>query len=219
MEGLIVRTWALGVIVLACGAFTMLAPPKRSAPLTELALCKIAPDSVGEYGFYEDPTNPGQSYKMGKVTYETLDPSGIVARIYSSGNKRFDVVLIASDSSKSFHDPRVCFTASGWNIAQEKHTMVPTETRGKVPMTIVKMKGANGEERSALYCYKGPSGFESVARNMRWDMLVGQLLHGRNDQGIFYRFIPMSDNVSEDELLKFSSNYLDQANRASKGFF
>ena len=87
-----------------------------------------------------------------------------------------------------------------------------------MPVTVVQMKG-DGENKSALYFYKSPSGFESVARKMRWNMLLGELMHGRNDQGVFYRFIPMSSNISDAELQKFASTYLDEANKTSKGFF
>src|SRR5512141_2993539 len=136
MEGLIARTWALGALVLVGAALTMYAPPKRSMPVTEDWMAQQCPPRVGEYTFQPGDDAPGQSYKMGKSTYDTLQPSGIVARLYQSGGQTYDVVLIASDSSKSFHDPRVCFTAQGWKIDKERHIAVPTKAHGNVPMTF-----------------------------------------------------------------------------------
>lgn len=218
MEGLIKRTWILAGIVLACGAFTMYVPPPRSKPISETWMAQHAPDTVAGFTFEPSYDDPGCSYKMSDSTYKTLQPSGILARTYKSGNEEYDVVLISSDNSVSFHDPRVCFTASGWNITHEKHTKIHTQTHGDVPITLVQMQG-DGQEKTALYFYRSPSGYESVARKMRWDMLLGELLHGRNDQGVFYRFIPMSTQTTDDELQKFASQYLDAAYTASGGFF
>lgn len=218
MEGLIKRTWIVAGIVLAYGAFTMYVPPRRQKPVNEDWMAQNAPETVSGYGYQPSAEDPGCSYKMGDVTYSTLQPSGILARLYKSGDKVYDVVLIASDNSVSFHDPRVCFTASGWDITGQKQAKLETQTRGEIPVTVVQMKG-DGENKSALYFYKSPSGFESVARKMRWNMLLGELMHGRNDQGVFYRFIPMSSNISDAELQKFAATYLDEANKTSKGFF
>ena len=218
MEGLIKRTWMLAGMVGAMGAVTMFVPPPRSKAINENWMAQRAPAAVGPYHFVSNPDTPGQSYRMGKSTYDTLQPSGIIAREYRSGDKLFDVVLIASDSGESFHDPRVCFTASGWNISHERHVLVPTQADGKVPMTFVKMTG-DKQTKSALYFYRGPYGYEAVARKMRFEMLVGQLIHIRNDQGVFYRFIPMSDGISDEDLTQFASQYLDEAHRVSGGFF
>lgn len=218
MDGLIKRTWTLAGLVACMGAITMFVPPPRSKAIDENWMAERAPAVVAGYQYLSNPETPGQTYRMGKSTYETLQPSGIIAREYQSGNKVFDVVLIASDSGESFHDPRVCFTASGWNITKEKHVTVPTQADGNVPMTFVNMKGGN-QTKSALYFYRGPNGYESVARKMRFEMLLGQLIHIRNDQGVFYRFIPMSDGISDEELLQFASNYLDEAHKVSGGFF
>ncbi len=212
----------MAAVIGACGAFTMYVPPKRSKPITETWMAEHAPTTVAGYTFNPanaDPDAPaGCSYRMTKSTYDTLKPSGICARQYTGGNKTYDVVLIASDNSVSFHDPRVCFTATGWTISHERHIDIPTKAHGNVPVTLVQMDG-DGKKSSALYFYRSPSGYESVARKMRWDMLLGELLHGRNDQGVFYRFIPMSDNITDDELKTFVAEYLDEANRVSEGFF
>lgn len=219
MDGLILRTWAVGALILVGAAITTYVPPKRSLAVDETWMAQKAPFSVGGFRFQPSTDVPGQSYKMGKSTYDTLEPSGILARIYQDGDKTYDVVLIASDSSKSFHDPRVCFTAQGWKINKQHQASIETKSHGIVPMTFVDMANADGVRKSALYFYKGPNGFESVARKMRMEMLVGQLLHARNEQGLFYRFIPMSDNISDQELERFAARYLDEANRTSGGFF
>lgn len=220
MEGLTKRMWALGLGVIALGAVTTFMPPPARAAVSENWMEEKAPLSVGKYEMQRSESDPGQSYEMGKVTYETLDPDGIVARIYTDGDKTYDVVLIASDSSKSFHDPRVCFTASGWQIVSQREALIKTKTRGDLPMTLVTMRGSGGtSERSAIYGFKGPSGFISEARKMRWDMFVTQLKRVQNEDGVFYRFIPMSDDTSDEDLLQFAADYLDEAKRVSSGFF
>lgn len=222
MEGLIKRAWIAAVVVGACGAFTIYVPPARSKPVDETWMADHAPMAIGDYKFNPAESDadapPGQSYRMGSSTYKTLQPSGICSRFYTNGDKKFDVVLIASDNSVSFHDPRVCFTASGWNITHQEQGKLHTQSHGDVPATLVEMQG-DGEKRSALYLYRSPGGYESVARKMRWDMLMGELLHGRNDQGVFYRFIPMTHNISDEELQNFASAYLDEAKKVSGGFF
>lgn len=218
MEGLVKRTWIAAAVIFAFGLANQFVAPPRSAVVNEAYMAARAPESVGPYRFISSPDVPGQSYRMGQSTYDTLQPSGIIAREYQSGNKIYDVVLIASDSGQSFHDPQVCFTASGWNITEGRQVKVPTQSHGEIPMTFVKMKGNEGE-KSALYFYRGPYGYESVARKMRLEMVAGQLIHIRNDQGVFYRFIPMSEGISDKELLDFASKYVDEANRVSGGFF
>jgi hypothetical protein len=221
MEGLIARGWIAAALVAAGGAYTMYSPPKRSMPIDETWMVARSPSAIGPYTFTgpsEVDAPEGQSYRMSKSTYDTLKPSGIVSRHYASGFKKYDVVLIASDNSVSFHDPRVCFTASGYTITDQKQITIPTKSHGEVPMTLVRMEG-RGEKCSALYFYRGPNGFQAVARKMRWDMLVGQMVKGRNDQGVFYRFIPVTPNITDDELKQFAASYLDEANRVSGGFF
>jgi hypothetical protein len=218
MEGLVKRTWVLAGIVVACGAYTMYVPPPRSKPIDEHWMAQHAPDSVGDYVFVPKEGLDGASDRMSDITYSTLQPSGILDRHYVSGSKQFDVVLIASDNSVSFHDPRVCFTAQGWNISHESRETVHTAT-GDIPVTYVKMRSDGGDLNSAMYFYRSPSGFESVARKMRWDMLLGELLHGRNDQGVFYRFIPLTNNITDQDLVQFAGQYLDAAHKTSGGFF
>ncbi len=209
----------LGALLLAGGIVVAKMPPSSRSAVDENRMETLAPASVQQCVYLPGDEDPGQSYKMGKETYDTLDPSGIVARLYNVGGKTYDVVVIASDSSKSFHDPRVCFTASGWSITKESEVQLKTKTRGIVPMTFVKMSGAGMMERSAIYGYRSPNGFVAQARAMRWEMFIGQVLKARNDMGVFYRFIPQSGDISDQELTDFAASYLDEANQASKGFF
>lgn len=217
MEGLIKRIWIVAVALIACGAFTMYYPPRRNKPINETWMAQHAPPIVDGYTYEPSATDPGCSYKMEQSTYDTLQPTGILARVYKSGDKVYDVVLIASDNPVSFHDPRVCFTASGFHINAEHRAKLDTQTRGQVPATLVEMNG-DGEKKSALYFYKDPSGFLAVARKMKWDMLLGVLMD-RSDQGLFYRFIPMSDDITDQDMEAFASKYLDAANKSSGGFF
>src|SRR5262249_34459561 len=130
-----------------------------------------APEKIGDAPFFKSSQNPAQSYRMNDITYKMLAPYGIVARQYTTKDgKVFDVVLIASESRASFHDPRICFSGSGWTISDQHTVDVPTKTRGVVPVMIVSME--NGEKRNQLaaFFYRGPSGFQASTRGLKWDM-------------------------------------------------
>ena len=218
MERLTSRLWILGVVVLGMAVVVQKLPPAAAQAIDEKWMEEKAPLQVSGYTFQPGYENPAQSYKMGKVTYDTLQPAGIVSRIYTRGNERYDVVLIASDNSRSFHDPRVCFTATGWNITKQTQSTIKTKTRGDVPVTFVKMNN-NGRESSALYFFRGPKGFEAQARNMRLSMFVSQVTKIKNEQGVFYRIIPDSPWITDEQLLAFAGEYLDAAEASSNGFF
>jgi hypothetical protein len=155
---------------------------------------------------------------MDADTYKELSPYGIVARMLSDGTRQFDVVLIASQQKGSFHDPRVCFTAQGWQLDDESTTMVPTGSRGPVPVSVADMKSDQGE-RWGAYFYRGPYGFAATANDLKAQMFRYSLLNAKNADGVFYRFIAEDSDATKDDLVKFISSYLDASARYGSGYF
>lgn len=187
---------------------------------TETWMEKVAPATVAEYSFIPNP-NPSEglcSYKSPKMVYDALAPTvGILARVYESQGQKYDVQLIASRDKGSFHDPRVCFTAQHYNIAEEQQISIPTQTRGNIPATLAKMDGPDGPT-VAVYFYHGPHGFYGDTTKLKIAMLMEQI-RGKNDvDAAFYRFIPLGD-LNTDRLLRFIGLYMDKAGKDSNGYF
>jgi hypothetical protein len=194
-------------------------------PKTEQWMLETLPLEFGDYRASSSPENNLYTYKMDEVTYGTLDPYGIVARVYTSSetNEEYDAVVIASRSKDSFHDPRVCFSAQGWAIANQWVEMVDTESRGKVPVTLVLMDSADVRNRVAAFLYKGPGGFYGSTQRLKTAMLIEQFFGGQDLDGVFYRFIPLNlDPMDPDRTTKikrFVAEFVDAANAASDGYF
>jgi hypothetical protein len=225
MEGLKKRAMVAVTVLLVAGgaiAFT-----KRSAgdPKTEEWMLKTLPMAFGEYRANSSAENTLYSYKMDEVTYRTLDPYGIVARVFVHEKTReaYDAVVIASQSKDSFHDPRVCFSAQGWAISNQWVVNVETKTRGKVPVTLVVMDGPDTRNRLAAFLYKGPGGFYGNTQRLKTAMLIETLFGGGNLSGVFYRFIPQNhDPEDKDQAYKlqvFIGEFIDAVNSASDGYF
>ncbi len=165
------------------------------------------------------------SYKMDEVTYTTLDPYGIVARIFVHEKTReaYDAVVVASQSKDSFHDPRVCFSAQGWAISNQWVVLVDTKTRGKVPVTLVAMDGPDARNKLAAFVYRGPGGFYGNTQRLKIAMFIEQMMGGDQLSGVFYRFIPQNLDPNDPnqayKLQVFIGEFIDAANGASDGYF
>jgi len=219
MKGLMTRTYAFAGVMIAMGAFLLLSPKVEYATKTEKELIALAPERVGEYGFVRSYTDPTVSYRMDESTYKVLDPFGIVARRYSKGSRVYDMVLVASTSKDSFHDPRVCFTAQGWTLEQFDPDTVETKTRGTVPVTIITMSGPGGRNKLAAFWYRGPGQFYGNTQRLKMGMFLEQFRGGKDIDGVFYRVIPDYDGATKDALKTFIANYLDAAKATSNGYF
>lgn len=225
MEGLKKRAFIIGGLFVLTGAVVWATPKASFAnPKSEATLEQLAPMGVKDYKMlpsdrvHEDPKLQNVSYRMDESTYAELKPYGIVARIMEKGDKRFDVVLISSNKKSSFHDPRVCFRAQGWTFKEEEQAEIET-SRGKIPVTMVRMVDKNQQPYIAAFTYKGPQGFRSTPQSLAFSMLIEQI-KGRTDiEGAFYRFIPLYENATEAELKDFIRMYLEEAEKTSKGFF
>lgn len=207
------RAYAVAVAFIACGAIVLAAPrPKAAAGRTEAWMEKTAPSVVGDYKTIS-------TYKMEPSTYKELQPYGIVCRIFSNGTKSYDVTILASNRKTSFHDPRVCFPAQGWQFETQKKVPVATKTRGVIPVSVISMEGQDGSEQIAAYFYKGRNGFYATPQALSWAMFLDQFAGRSDNEGVFYRFMPQNANTTEQELTKFISSYVDTAYNTSGGFF
>jgi len=221
MEGLKKRAFIFGGIMLAAGAINLATVIRAERPnKTEKWMESKAPERVGDMSFIRSEANPQQSYKMDEVTYRVLAPFGIVPRIYTGNSgESYDVVLIASESRASFHDPRLCFSASGWTLVEQHTAEVQTKTRGVVPITVVRMDGRNSKGQLAAFFYRGPSGFNSSTVSVKLDMFWKRLFGSKDVEGVFYRIIPQNEFITEDQMKKFIGEYLEASKSSSDGYF
>jgi hypothetical protein len=218
MEGLILRGYALGAALVAIGGYFVVSNNVVRTPKTETWLEQKAPTTVAGTLFDQSLQNPNQTYKMDKVVYDTLHPFGIVCRVYNVAGEPFDTVLIASASKDSFHDPRDCFSAQGYEISGEETVAINTASRGVIHATYAQLKGPNGNS-DAVFFYKGPEGFIPTTLDLKVSIFKHELATGTNTDGVFYRFITPSEPDAKDKLIKFVSQYVDAANQSSGGYF
>lgn len=211
------RAVAVGAALTAGGAFLHLGAKDLGPQKTEKWMEENLPPQVGKYTFRRSTTNPQQSYAMDDSTYQTLKPYGIVCRKYSDGDRTFDVVVIASNNRASFHDPRVCFTAQGFNIEQQK-TQFMSNGDVKIPYTHVDIDGAMGKSM-AMYFYKTDQEYYPDTAKLKVGMLWNSLRGGNLRDGVFYRIIPESNNITEKDLETFALTYKKAAEEFSKGYF
>ncbi|MFY9233268.1 MAG: hypothetical protein WAO58_02290 [Fimbriimonadaceae bacterium] len=158
MEKLRFRTILIGAFLIAVGIAIQVAPATNLSPKDEVFMEKSAPTKVGEFSFYGDTLGkkPNQSYAIGQEAYDILRPFGIVGRVYATGSDGYDVLLVSSNKKESFHDQRVCFTASGWTLTGQTQDVLET-ARGQVPISFVTMKHRLKGDRVAALFYKGPA--------------------------------------------------------------
>lgn len=246
MERLSTRIYIVAALLFLVGAIVF-ALPKRNPPghdekwmeellPTAFASVPWAPEDTQsarprvEFRFL--PAAEGdksQSYRMDAETYQKLAPLfGIVCRDYARGPDTVHVVVIASNSRSSFHDPRVCFAGQGWDFDNQTGDAVPTQTRGSIPITLLRGTDASGASEIAAYFYKGPKGFSASTVGVKW-MLLKQLVTSPFDtsgMGVFYRFIATDPTPRDADAKRFEghfkqliADYMDAAGKSSGGYF
>jgi hypothetical protein len=224
MEGLKKRSIIVVGVMLAAGMFIMLGSKKEEDKKTEQWMIDNSPRTVGNFVMRGGRESADYSYKMDERTYGELDPFGIVARIYENPEtgEEYDVVIIASESKDSFHDPRICFTAQGWSINDQWSASVETKTRGTAYMTVTNMDGPE-HNKLAAFLYRGQGQFYKTPGDLKWGMFRETVLFGDDLDGVFYRFIPLHNykdrELTEKQLKQFIADYLDEANKVSNGYF
>lgn len=175
--------------------------------LTELHGYRVQPSDLGE----------NITYKMDKVSYDVLDPIGIACqRMTNEYGQMFDVVIIAGDSMNAFHDQQICFNAQGWDIKEMKGVMLESEYRGQVPISMMTITRDDGPEQYAAYFFRSPSGFVSYNR-AKIDFFMHRLKKGKPGMGFSYRFIGLSPDMTEEDVTRFATQYLDKLYETTDG--
>ena len=211
------RSYALAGALAMAGGVYQLSRATKGPVRTEAWMEQTALKGFGKYRT-ESNMAGDVTYRMDKATYAELQPFGIVARIMNDGNRSYDVTLIASSTKASFHDPRVCFTAQGWELGEQGHETIHTKTRGDIQATVARLKGTDGEKWGA-FLYRGPEGFTPTTNGLKLQMFKEQLFHGRDAEGVFYRFIPTDSKTTKEEMVAFVRDYLDASDAPTHGYF
>lgn len=215
--GTLKKTAIIAVVLLGATAIaTWVAPRSASSRRDEAWLAKQLPDEVAGYRYLPSQDDPTCTYKMDPLTYEILQPNGINARRYGLGARTFDVVIIESNNSDSFHDPTVCFTSQGHDIVSQTTHLLKTKTRGDIPLTLLQTKHESAVFWAA-YAYKGPNGMKDAPLPLLLDLFASELKTSQVPNGVFYRFMGLSPVGTKDELLAFASDYFDQLGETSNG--
>jgi hypothetical protein len=207
---------ALITLIGAASVAALVAPRPTAVARTEAWLEDAVPASIGGYEFLPGETNPKQTYKMEKLVYDTLNPRGIVARIYSNGTRQFDVVVVNSDNGDSFHDPRVCFQFQGSSLENERNENVTLSDGTAVPVKFVETV-YNGEKRLAAYTYKGPDGYSAEPLRLLFDIFRAELATGKVQEGTFYRIVALSPLTESEDLKVFTRELLSASREQTNG--
>lgn len=222
MERLRTRAVVLGMLLVAAGLAIQLTPSVNLPRRTEAFLEAKAPTKVGDFKFFREPlsSKPEQSYAVAPETYTTLNPFGVVARIFRKGDEAYDVLLIAGNDKGTFHDQRVCFTSQGWTIVEETREALDT-SRGRIVMTFARLQRKDRPyEDFAAYFYKGPGDrWFAMPQQLTWAMFVEQFWGGTDLESAFYRFIPVNPGTTKKQLLSFIKLYIEEAGKFSGGYF
>lgn len=222
MERLKSRLWVTAGMFIIVGGMLAFAGRPQQVKREESWIAQQLPEKVGLFQMLPSTEKEGDycTYRMNKTTYDTLQPWGIVARVFTKGQEAYDVVVIGSNGKESFHDPKVCFGAQGWVLGPERVEKVATKTRGEVPITLVEMTNQD-KKTISVYFYKTKSaGFTASNSQVRIDMLKHKLQNfGKDDEGAFIRIIPTHPNPDVNKLKEFIGEWLDEAGETSKGYY
>lgn len=175
-------------------------------------------ESVGDFTLRPKEFGSKISYKMDELSYETLRPIGIACQIFEdSAGRQIDVVVIAGDSSESFHDQRICFAAQGWEIVNLDEIVMRSERLKDIPATRMTIKKPGMLPKESLYIFRSPSGFVTYNR-MKFDFLTSKVRNPLGyERGFSYRFIGLTDSITLDELKAFAIEYLEKLSENPDG--
>lgn len=217
MEGLGKRLGILCALVLSTGLILNFAPRPRQAERTEAEIAAMLPLKVKRFNA-ELAQGQYCSYQLEKSNYDILHPWGIVARVFSDGPQKYEVVAIASRRKESFHDPQTCLTAQGWTLSNQRVSSITTKTRGMIPITLFEMD-KDGVKHTAMYFLKVTQGYYAEIGKLKWDMFKYKVSHlGKDDEGAFIRIIPQGPST-EETMKQFAADWVDEAVETSKNYY
>lgn len=184
------------------GVGTLFLHSRQYEEKTEAWMEEAVPERVPGYN-YTTSSRVDSSVKMDQLTYDTLVPFGIVVRNFTSpeDGRRYEFVLIAGNTRKSFHDPVVCFSAQNWVLegAKKRKVNIPA-LGGDIYVTAMglhrpEIRGA------AMYFYKSPFGWRDSPWNMPIDLTLAKLMLKDRTDAAFFRFViePATEPAGQDQ--------------------
>jgi hypothetical protein len=210
-----IKLFVLAAGLAAFGAAVVTRPQvptvRRSAAWVE----QVSPTQVGRFTYKHDPSDPAVSYKMDDRSYKELMPYGIVPRVFDNGLESYDTVVIASDWQWSFHDPRICFSAQGWQIKDDQEAVIHTSSHGDVPIRLLKIS-KDGQDHLAAFSFKGPVHMHNDTESLLSEWFVHDLRVGKSE-GAMYRFIALYQSATPEKLEGFIGQFMDAACKSSGG--
>lgn len=192
---------ALFVIV---GVAALVMKPRGFVDKTEAWMETVVPEEVPGYALVSS-SRRDESVRMSEVVYDVLQPFGITTRYFSGQDGRtYELVVLAGNTRKSFHDPRVCFTAQNWDIGDPGvYKINVPELGGEIEVSAMMMKNiSTGSEASAMFFYKTPFGIRPNTLRVPFDLTFAKLMLKDNVDAQFYRFMVIPPSEGKNALQK-----------------
>ena len=193
----------LGLFVVV-GIAAVALKPRTYSDRTEEWMESVVPEQVPGFTLLSS-SRTDDSMRMSDVVYEVLQPFGITTRRFQGEDGRmYELVVLAGNTRKSFHDPRVCFTAQSWDIGEPGvYKINVPELGGDVDVSAMVMKNvATGSEASAMFFYKTPFGIRPDTLRVPFDLTFAKLMLKENVDAQFYRFMVIPPSDGDDVLQK-----------------
>ena len=198
------------------GIVSAMRPTPQPIHRSEAWLQDATPREVDGYRAEPGPNGETQTYRMSEATYKLIDAFGIDSLVFTNGKHQLDVCVIASNNRESFHDPMRCFPGQDWTVLGRKTVPVNTTTRGPIPFSLMTARSPQGASALAAFTYKGPSGFVATQDKSYMQWSIDLFMTGQAREGAFYRFVG-DETLTQEELLRFVSEFMDAINATSKG--
>ncbi len=211
------RCIVLAVLLLAFGTLARLQPTRTAPWRTERWMEDALPTEIPGFRMDLSAEKPRQSYDAGERQYKMLLPYGIVCRVFRKGETGIDTVVIAGNDRDTFHDPYFCLPGQDWKITSSHEGVIQTKTRGTVPVSSIALEHPQFGKRRAIFCYRGPTKYHPTQNSLYLDWFTTELKLGKPPEGAFFRFMSVSDDVQEKDLLEFAAVYLDAATAMNGG--
>ncbi len=204
--------------LLAVLALVSISGARKPERPTEASVENMMLTELGDYQLQPKEFDSKISYKMDETSYEVLDPIAIACQIFEdSRGEQVDVVVIAGDSSQAFHDQQICFKAQGWELKLVEERKLKTKAHDEIPVSFMTIKRPNSHERYAVYAFRSPIGFQTYSQQ-KFGWVQAKLLDPfGGKKGYSYRFIGLTDGLSQEDVMKFATDYIDQLDATTDG--
>lgn len=174
--------------------------PKKYEEKTEPWMEKAIPESLSGYSLLVS-SRRDSSVKMDRLTYDTLQPFGIVSRTFKGAKdgRTYEFLVIAGNTRKPFHDPQVCFSAQAWVLQDPKTRTVNIPAIGGNTQVTAMGLSKPGQKAAAMYFYKDPFGWRPAPFYIPIDLTLAKLLMKDRVDGQFFRLIVSPSTTPKDD--------------------